>query len=140
MTLLQIATQIKLAIAANRNKQGVIADCLATLMGYQSHHQVGDKHVTLSAKIDANTKPTNQDIRTLFDSADSLSIGDEFIRYNNPSTDDEFELYLTSDDDRYEFTTHALDSATFDDDEWSIFCEYNQQYVDVRFYTVKQMI
>tara|TARA_R110000737_G_scaffold351705_2_gene394754 strand:- start:1085 stop:1606 length:522 start_codon:yes stop_codon:yes gene_type:complete len=78
----------------------------------------------------------NQTLRHLFDSADSISIDDEFIRYPNPNSDEEFELSIDLDDDRYDFTSKALDVAKMDDDAWSIYCEYNKQYVDVRFFTV----
>lgn len=79
---------------------------------------------------------SNTTLRDLFDTADSISLGDEFIRYFSPESDGEFEIAITIDDDRYEFTSEAIDKATFDDSSWSIYCEFNKQNVDVRFYQV----
>lgn len=78
----------------------------------------------------------NNVLRYLFNTATSVSLDDEFIRYLSPDTDDEHEIVISLDDDRYEFSTESIDSATFNDSVWSVYCDYNEQHIDVKFFEV----
>lgn len=78
--------------------------------------------------------------RKLINTADSISIDDEFIRYFNFEGDDEFEIIITLEDVKYTFTSKAIDQARYYDNEsWSIYCDTKKQYVDVSFYNVQNI-
>jgi len=78
----------------------------------------------------------NKALRDLFQNADSCSIDDDFIRYINPSEDDEFEVMIILEDIDYNFTSESLDNAKFSNGQWLVFCDDKQQVVDISFYQV----
>lgn len=78
-------------------------------------------------------------IRELFDSADSISIDDEFYRYFSPSISGEYDVILNFEDDCYEFTPKSIDDAVFDDGTWSVFCSNSDSYVGIVFYSVTEI-
>lgn len=82
---------------------------------------------------------SNNTLRNLINTADSVSIDDEFIRYFNPESNNEYEVMITLDDEEHGFTSGAIDQATYNNGSWSIYCNTSEQNVDVRFYNVQDI-
>lgn len=91
--------------------------------------------------------PVSTKLRKLFNTADAISIDDTFYRYfnNSASEDGDPEICLKFEDERYEFSSKDLDSATFNDENsndpytFNVHCSNTGYNVTLCFHSVSMI-
>lgn len=77
---------------------------------------------------------SNNALRNAFITANAISIDDKLYPTFSRKTNDNVEIISTESQETFSFPHSSLDSATFIDGVWRIFCVDRQKEVSIRFY------
>lgn len=82
---------------------------------------------------------SNIALRSVFITANAISIDDKFHSTFSMKTNDNVEIISTESQETFSFSHSSLDSATFIDGVWRIFCDDRQKEVNIRFFQLSDI-